>query len=221
MTTRRGRIALAVLGAGAVALLVAELALGALHFGSTKLADPCTAKPAFSGGGIDGAIQRFALAGLNGAACKLGTDPRGARALVLAGLRREDPAGAGRRSTRRSARASTAPRARAPAAASMGSAHRLPAARARRPARRVVPRRRLSAERARAPRRAGPSRYRQPSPGLLGVRLLVVFVTRDHDHADVRVEHDRRADRADDRPVVDVEAAVLNLEVRVLRRSAR
>jgi hypothetical protein len=73
MTTRRARIALAALGAGAVALLVVELALGALHFGSTKLADPCVSKPAFSGGGIDGAIQRFALEGLNGAACKLGT----------------------------------------------------------------------------------------------------------------------------------------------------
>ncbi len=73
MTTRTGRIALALLGAGAAALLVVELALGALHFGDTKLADPCTAKPAFSGGGLDGAIQRFALEGLNGAACKLGT----------------------------------------------------------------------------------------------------------------------------------------------------
>ena len=73
MTTRRGRIMLACLAAGAVALLVVELALGALHFGDTKLADPCTSKPAFSGGGIDGAVQRFALEGLNGAACKLGT----------------------------------------------------------------------------------------------------------------------------------------------------
>src|SRR5262249_2393982 len=73
MTTRRGRIAPSAPCAGAVALLVVELALGALHFGSTKLADPCVSKPAFSGGGIDGAIQRFALEGLNGAACKLGT----------------------------------------------------------------------------------------------------------------------------------------------------
>ena len=73
MTTRRGRITLAVLAVGAVALLVLELALGAPHFGDTKLADPCTSKPAFSGGGIDGAVQRFALEGLNGAACKLGT----------------------------------------------------------------------------------------------------------------------------------------------------
>jgi len=61
-----------VLGA-AVALLVVEMALGAFHFGQPKLADPCTSKPAFSGGGIDGEIQRFALSGLNGAACKLDT----------------------------------------------------------------------------------------------------------------------------------------------------
>ena len=39
-TTRTGRIALAALAGGAAALLVVELALGALHFGSTKLADP-------------------------------------------------------------------------------------------------------------------------------------------------------------------------------------
>src|SRR5262249_56864837 len=30
-------------------------------------------KPAFHGGGIDGAVQRFALSGLAGAACRLGT----------------------------------------------------------------------------------------------------------------------------------------------------
>jgi hypothetical protein len=65
------RIAVA-LGA-AVVLLIVEIALGAFHFGQPKLADPCTSKPAFSGGGIDGEIQRFALSGLNGAACKLHT----------------------------------------------------------------------------------------------------------------------------------------------------
>jgi hypothetical protein len=62
-----------VLLAAAVALLVVELALGAIHFGRPHLADPCTSKPAFSGGGIDGEVQRFALSGLNGAACKLHT----------------------------------------------------------------------------------------------------------------------------------------------------
>ena len=64
---------LAVLLGLAVALLVVELALGAIHFGKPKLADPCTSKPAFKGGGIDGEIQRFALSGLNGAACRLHT----------------------------------------------------------------------------------------------------------------------------------------------------
>jgi hypothetical protein len=73
VTTLRGKITLAFLAAGVITLLVVELALGALHFGDTKLADPCTSKPTFSGGGIDGAVQRFALEGLNGAACKLGT----------------------------------------------------------------------------------------------------------------------------------------------------
>jgi hypothetical protein len=57
----------------AVALIVVELALGAFSFGKPKLADPCTSKPAFSGGGLDGEIQRFALSGLNGAACRLHT----------------------------------------------------------------------------------------------------------------------------------------------------
>jgi len=73
VTTSRGRIALAAVGAAASVLIVVELALGALSFGQTKLADPCTSKPAFAGGGIDGAVQRFALSGLNGAACSLHT----------------------------------------------------------------------------------------------------------------------------------------------------
>jgi hypothetical protein len=64
---------LAVLLGLAVTLLVVELALGAIHFGRPKLADPCTSKPAFEGGGIDGEVQRFALSGLNGAACRLHT----------------------------------------------------------------------------------------------------------------------------------------------------
>ncbi len=65
--------ALAVLLAAAAAFLILEISLGAVHFGELKLADPCTSKPAFSGGGIDGEIQKFALSGLNGAACKLHT----------------------------------------------------------------------------------------------------------------------------------------------------
>jgi hypothetical protein len=64
---------IALLLAAAVVLLIVEVSLGALSFGRPKLADPCTSKPAFEGGGIDGAVQRFALSGLNGAACKLHT----------------------------------------------------------------------------------------------------------------------------------------------------
>ncbi len=61
---------LVLLGA-AVVLLVVELSLGAVGFGKPHLADPCASKPAFEGGGLDGEVQRFALSGLNGAACKL------------------------------------------------------------------------------------------------------------------------------------------------------
>lgn len=64
---------LAILLAAAVAFLVVELALGAIHFGTVRSADPCTAKASFEGGGIDGEVQRFVLSGLNGAACKLHT----------------------------------------------------------------------------------------------------------------------------------------------------
>jgi hypothetical protein len=73
MTTSRGRVALLSLGAAALSLIVIELALGALSFGEPRLANPCTSKPAFKGGGLDGAVQRFALSGLNGAACELRT----------------------------------------------------------------------------------------------------------------------------------------------------
>ncbi len=74
MTRRtQGLVALSALAAAAVILLVVELALGAAGFGTVKLADPCTSKPAFRGGGIDGEVQRFALSGLDGAACELGT----------------------------------------------------------------------------------------------------------------------------------------------------
>ena len=64
---------LAVLLGAAAALLVVELSLGAIGFGKPHLAEPCTAKPAFEGGGLDGEVQRFALSGLNGAACRLHT----------------------------------------------------------------------------------------------------------------------------------------------------
>jgi hypothetical protein len=63
---------LVLLGAAA-ALLVVELSLGAVGFGKPHLANACTAKPVFRGGGLDGEVQRFALSALNGAACKLHT----------------------------------------------------------------------------------------------------------------------------------------------------
>jgi hypothetical protein len=62
-----------VLLAAVAALLVVELSLGAIGFGKARPADPCTAKPSFRGGGLDGEVQRFALSALNGAACKLHT----------------------------------------------------------------------------------------------------------------------------------------------------
>ena len=72
-TTARARPVVRGLALVAVTLLAAELALGGLRYGTARLADPCTARPAFEGGGIDGAVQRFALSGLAGAACSLGT----------------------------------------------------------------------------------------------------------------------------------------------------
>jgi hypothetical protein len=51
--------------------------MGAIGFGEAHLANPCTTKPHVSEGGffgsIDAAVQRFALSGLNGAACSLHT----------------------------------------------------------------------------------------------------------------------------------------------------
>jgi hypothetical protein len=69
------RAVVALLVACAVALIAVELGMGALDFGEAQLANPCTTKPKLSEGGffgsIDAAVQRFALSGLNGAACSL------------------------------------------------------------------------------------------------------------------------------------------------------
>jgi hypothetical protein len=54
-------------------VIVAEFAAGSLDFGETRIADACTTEPDFEGGGIDGAIQRFALSAISGAACELDT----------------------------------------------------------------------------------------------------------------------------------------------------
>ena len=66
------RVLLALLAAVGV-FIVTELALGALSFGETRIADPCTTEAKFEGGGVDGAIQRFALSAISGAACELDT----------------------------------------------------------------------------------------------------------------------------------------------------
>ena len=68
-------VVLALLTACAVALIAVELGMGAIGFGDANIANPCTAKPKVSEGGffgsVDAAVQRFALSGLNGAACSL------------------------------------------------------------------------------------------------------------------------------------------------------
>jgi MFS family permease len=62
---------LALAGVGVVGV---ELAAGAASSGEFVAADPCTASPdSYSGGGLDGTVQRIALSALNGAACELGT----------------------------------------------------------------------------------------------------------------------------------------------------
>ena len=59
--------------AGAV-FVVGEWRGGAQDFGVYRAADPCAASSSpYPGKGIDAAIQRIALGGLNGAACELGT----------------------------------------------------------------------------------------------------------------------------------------------------
>jgi hypothetical protein len=73
MTTRMGKRVLAVLGVAAVALIAVEFALGAVSFGQPRLANPCTAEPGPTGGGLDGVVQRFARSTLDGAACELHT----------------------------------------------------------------------------------------------------------------------------------------------------
>jgi hypothetical protein len=73
VTTSRGRLVLTALAVAALALVALELAFGAASFGQPRLADPCTSSPGPSGGGLDGAVQRFARSTLDGAACELHT----------------------------------------------------------------------------------------------------------------------------------------------------
>ena len=70
MTTARAAV-VALLAAAAV-LIVLEFGLGAVSYGSGKLADPCHPQT-FAGSGVDAALQRVVLDGLSGAACRLHT----------------------------------------------------------------------------------------------------------------------------------------------------
>ena len=75
MSVRRPRPAIAVLLAlllVAAILVAVELGLGAAGYGSRTVANPCRPR-AFAGSGIDSAVQRVVLDGLDGAACRLGT----------------------------------------------------------------------------------------------------------------------------------------------------
>ena len=61
--------------AGVAALVVVELALGALDFGETRIADACTTEASFAGSGgiVDSVLQDIALSAVSGAACELHT----------------------------------------------------------------------------------------------------------------------------------------------------
>jgi hypothetical protein len=66
-------LAVALLLAGACALIAVELSKGALDYGEQTVADPCQPREPFPGEGLDATIQRIVLNGLDGAACELGT----------------------------------------------------------------------------------------------------------------------------------------------------
>jgi len=68
-----GAFVLLALLAAAAALIGVELGKGAARSVSPAISDPCRARSPFPGGGVDAAIQRIVLDGLDGAACKLGT----------------------------------------------------------------------------------------------------------------------------------------------------
>ena len=65
--------AVAVLLAAAVVLLAVELGLGGWTYGAVRKENPCVASSSFRGSGLDAAIQRIVLDGLDGAACRLHT----------------------------------------------------------------------------------------------------------------------------------------------------
>lgn len=68
MTARR---IVGVLLAVTVLLLALELAVGAADYGRSKARNPCAPREPFPGSGLDAAVQRVVLNGLDGAACEL------------------------------------------------------------------------------------------------------------------------------------------------------
>jgi hypothetical protein len=101
MTTRNGRLVLATLWVAALSLIAIELALRAASFGRPRLADPCTSKAGPPGGGLNGAVERFAR-DLGRRRVRAPHNARGTCPLVRSSGR-HDPrsAGASRRSTGR------------------------------------------------------------------------------------------------------------------------
>jgi hypothetical protein len=73
VTRSRSLAVVVALGLAAVTLLAVELGRGALDYGERASENPCTARVSFRGEGLDASLQRIALDGLNGAACRLGT----------------------------------------------------------------------------------------------------------------------------------------------------
>lgn len=74
--TRRLGLGLAVLltlFVAALALMGVELGKGAAREVSPRIANPCSRRAPFPGGGLDATVQRIVLDGLDGAACRLGT----------------------------------------------------------------------------------------------------------------------------------------------------
>jgi hypothetical protein len=65
------RRSIATLLACAAVLLAGELAAGALDYGHTAARDPCGEHAPRPGHGVDAALQRIVLSGLDGAACEL------------------------------------------------------------------------------------------------------------------------------------------------------
>jgi len=78
-----GFVVVAALAVAGVALVASEIVQGSNKH-PVAIADPCAQRAAFAGSGLDAAVQRVVLDGLDGAACELGTS-RERLVLSLAG----------------------------------------------------------------------------------------------------------------------------------------